>query len=124
WFAERCLGGKAVTESAPVQAPDESRNPGDIAWYKKNFPAPLVVNTAPLPTLTFTPVGADANPLFAMAWNNSATTLYAVDNTSRQLGTIDQTTGAFTPIAAINPDPGTTFTVTGLTFDRTSANVY
>ena len=55
-----------------------------------------------------------------MSFNNAATILYAVDNTSRQLGTIDQATGAFTSIGPLNPDPGTAFTVLGLTFDPTA----
>ncbi|HET8643981.1 MAG TPA: S-layer homology domain-containing protein [Vicinamibacteria bacterium] len=94
--------------------------PGDTAFYKNNFPAPLNVKTAPLATLTFTTVGANTAPLFAMTFNNSATTLYAVDNTTRQLGTINQTTGAFTSIATVAVPAG--FTVTGLAFDPTNAN--
>src|ERR1044071_3106462 len=116
WYAERCLGGAAVTDFSQYKVLPQLV-PGDIAFYKNNFPAPLNVKTAPLATLTFTQVGANAQPLFAMTFDPSATTLYAVDNTSRQLGTINQTTGAFTAIAAINPDPGTTFTVLGLAFD-------
>ena len=35
--------------------------PGDTAFYKNNFPAPLNVKTAPLATLTFTQVGPNAD---------------------------------------------------------------
>jgi hypothetical protein len=122
-YAERCLGGAAVTDYSQYREA-QGLVPGDTAFYKINFPAPLDVRTAPLPTLTFTTIGANAQPLFAMTYNVSATVLYAMDNTSRQLGTINETTGAFTSIGAINPDPGASFTLLGLAFDPTSGIAY
>jgi hypothetical protein len=119
WYAAVCLGGRAVH--------DRSANgdlagvvPGDVAFYKINFPAPLEVRTAPLPTLTFTSVGPNARFLPAIAFNPAANVLYAVDNDSRQLGTINETTGAFTVVGTINPDPGAAFGVVGLAFDATA----
>jgi hypothetical protein len=123
WYAARCLGGAAVTDYSRYTVRD-GLVPGDLAFYKNNAPAPLNLKTAPLATLSFTVVGPNVQPLFAMTFDRPATTLYAVDNTSRQLGTLNQATGVFTPIAAINPDPGAGFVVTGLAFDPTSTNVY
>ena len=119
WYADVCLGGNAVMDYSNY-AEEPGLVPGDLAFYKKNFPAPLNVMTAPLATLTFTTIGPNAQPLFAMAFNPAATILYAVDNTTRQFGTINEATGAFTSIANLNPDPGTAFTVLGLAFDATA----
>ena len=76
WYAERCLGGAAVTDYSQYRELPWLV-PGDTAFYKINFPAPLDVRTAPLATLTFTTVGANAQPLFAMTFDLAAATLYA-----------------------------------------------
>ena len=118
WYAERCLAGAAVIDYSQYKE-TEGLVPGDIAFYKNNFPAPQNVKTAPLATLTFTTIGPNAQPLFAMTFNPSATILYAIDNTTRQLGTINQTTGAFTSIGVVTGPAGGA-TVTGLAFDSTA----
>jgi hypothetical protein len=118
WYADRCLGGAAVRDHSEYKEV-QGLVPGDIAFYKRNFPAPLDVKTAPLATLNFTTVGANAQPLFAMTFNRVTGTLYAIDNTTRQLGTVNQFTGAFTSIGAMGGDPGANFTVLGMAFDPT-----
>jgi hypothetical protein len=121
WYADRCLNGAAVRDYSEYKEA-QGLVPGDIAFYKGNFPAPLNVKTAPLATLNFTTVGPNAQPLFAMTFNTAATTLYAIDNTTRQLGIVNQTTGAFTSVGAMVNDPGTAFTVLGMAFDVTGGN--
>jgi hypothetical protein len=122
WYAEECLGGAAVRDYARYREA-AGLVPGDIAFYKNLFPSPTTVKTAPLATLNFTVVGPNTQPLFALAFDNTATTLYAVDNTTRQLGTLSLTTGAFTPIAAVSPFPPDA-AVTGLAFDPTGTAAY
>ena len=123
WYADRCLGGAAVRDYSQYRE-TPGLVPGDTAFYKNIFPAPLQVKTAPLATLNFTVVGPNTRPLFAMSFNPTADTLYAVDNTTRQLGTINQSTGAFTSIATLTPDPGAAFAITGLTFDPVAGDAY
>jgi hypothetical protein len=123
WYLERCVAAEVRDGSAYRELP--RLVPGDTAVYKNNFPNPQNVKTAPLATLNFTILGANARPLYAMAFDLTATTLFAVDNSSRELGTIHPTTGAFTPIAAISPDPGApAWAVTGLAVDVTTGNAY
>ncbi|HET8643980.1 MAG TPA: S-layer homology domain-containing protein [Vicinamibacteria bacterium] len=121
WYAERCLGGAAAADDSQY-AESPPLDPGDVAFFKNHMPPPQNIKTAPMGSLNFTIVGPNDRPLFAMAFNPTATTLYAVDNTSRELGTINQTTGVFTPIAALNPNPAGT--VTGLAFDPTGTAAY
>ncbi|MDH5580000.1 MAG: hypothetical protein OEZ09_16245, partial [Betaproteobacteria bacterium] len=101
-YAERCGTGLPPTE---LQALVPEVVPGDLAFYKANFPGPLELRTAPLPSLSFTTVGAQTRPLYAMAFDPFATNLYAVDDTTRELGRLDQTTGVFTSIGLLNPNP-------------------
>ena len=109
----------SVLMSGPLMAGD-GFVPGDIAFYK-SFATNSIL-TAPLPTSAFTTVGPNTQSLFALAFDNAAITLYAVDSSTRALGTIDQGTGAFTPIAVMAPNP--VGTVLGLAFDPTGPNVY
>jgi hypothetical protein len=53
----------------------------------------------------FTVLGANANPCFALDFDSSATTIWAINNTTMQTGTLDQTTGVFTPIGMVSGPP-------------------
>jgi hypothetical protein len=60
----------------------------------------------------FTPVAGNANPVYALDFDASATTLWGVHNTTLQTGTFDLTTGVFNPVGVAT---GPTTGATGLT---------
>ena len=60
---------------------------------------------------------------FAMDFDTSGTTLYAVDSNTATLGTLDQATGLFTSVAALTGDYAGG-TVTGLSADPTDGSFY
>ena len=84
---------------------------------------PDAVLTAPLPTLNYVSVGPQTRNLYAVDFDLAATTLWAIDSDSRELGTINLATGAFTPTVVVT---GLTAgsNVTGMKFDPTSTTVY
>lgn len=113
--ASRCL---------PGANPLDRRAPATLAlgtdlsyiWNLRSTPDEFL--SAPVGTLTMTPIGTPAlSPsLFAMDFDNTATTLWAIDDAIDTLGTIDIATGVFTPIGPITGVPvGHNFT--GLRFD-------
>ena len=119
-YAERCLGGQMAAEAT---VPPSGFVPGDLAYLQRLTPTPVNLMTAPLPTYTFTTIGPNARSTFAMDFDNTATTLYAIDNVTRELGTINLNTGAFTVVAPVQGIPAG-LNVRGLRFDPTSTNVY
>ena len=59
-----------------------------------------------------------SQPFFALEHDNTTGILYAVDNTTRQLGTLDKTTAAFTPLFTLTGFLlAGTENVTGLAFN-------
>jgi hypothetical protein len=118
-YFERCSTGRAA---APAPAPS-GFVPGDLAYLQRLTPAPQTLMTAPLPTYTFTTIGPNSMATFAMDFDNTATILYGIDNVSRQLGTFNLNTGAFTAIAPVQGIPAG-LNVRGLRFDPTSTSVY
>jgi hypothetical protein len=122
WYADECLGGVRAPEGEPAAGP--AFVPGDL-FYIHNVRAagPFLqsVVTAPIPTLTYTLLGPNTRPVFAMDFDNAAQVLWGIDNTTRELGTYNLTNGVFTPTGLVT---GTTDTLTGLKFDPTSNTVY
>ena len=109
-----------------VPAHPANRVPGDLMYYKNNAggPSPMSLMTAPLPTYNFTVIGPLPRNIFAMDFDNSATELWGIDDATRELGTINLSTGAFTTVGVLSPPlPGTTFVV-GMSFDPTSSAIY
>jgi hypothetical protein len=134
WFMALCREPFAEFEP-PAAGP--WRVPGDTAIYLANFSTNAALNrrllSAPLPTVNYTNIApCGANPLNIFAWDFdlAANTLWAIDSacstgtcTGRDLGTVNLTTGVFTPTVQITgPPAGTNFS--GLKFDPTSSNVY
>ena len=123
WYFQECLGGVAPlrTEIPAADAPDV---PGDL-FFLHNIRAAgqfaSSVYTAPIPTYTFTLLGPNNLTIFAMDFNNAATTLYGINNTTRQIGTYSLTTGAFTPTATVSGIPAAD-NMSGLKFDPTESN--
>lgn len=118
-YAEQCLGG-VVTSPSSVDSldPTDTAFAVDIGFVSDNFIS-HVLNNFPGQTV----LGANAQPLFAMDFDETATTLYAIDNTSRQLGTLSLANGAFTPIAAVTGVPDAE-NMSGLAIDPSTGTAY
>jgi hypothetical protein len=125
WYLTECLGGIPPITATRIAGP--WRVPGDL-FYLHNVRAagqfPNSVYTSPIPTYTFTLLGANANLNFATDFDNGATTFYGINNTTRELGTYDLTTGAWTSLGATTGLPPAPATISGLKFDPTSTTVY
>lgn len=83
----------------------------DIGYVSDNF-VTFTLNNWPGQTV----VGTSTNAYYGMDFDLTATTLYALEDTTDQLGTIDLTSGAFTPLVSCPPGGGAA-NWTGLTID-------
>jgi hypothetical protein len=97
---------------------------GDPAFHVDLRSTPDRLMTFSLPNANTATLVANtlSQPFFALEHDNTTGILYAVDNTTRQLGTLDKTTAVFTPLFTIT---GFTLTgtenVTGLAFQTSFA---
>jgi hypothetical protein len=98
--------------------PTDTAYAQDIGFVSDNFVS-HVLNDFPGQTV----IGPNARPFFAMDFDETATTLYAIDNTSRELGTYNLATGAFTPIAVVTGIPAAD-NISGLTIDPRTGVAY
>lgn len=111
-YAQYC-----IEEVAPAPWVRSDLDPGDVAYAQDiGFVSDNFVVHAQNDFPGQTPIGPNTRPLFAMDFDPTGTTLYAIDNTSRELGTYDLTTGAFTPIAVVSGIPAAD-NMSGLTID-------
>jgi uncharacterized repeat protein (TIGR01451 family) len=126
WFLDECLGGVRPTSPGDPAAAAENMVPGDL-FYLHNIRGagtpPFSLYTAPIPTYTFTTLGTNNLPIFAVDFDLPATTLWGINNTTRGLGTYNLTTGAFTQTVVTTGIPAAE-TISGLKFDPTSSTVY
>jgi hypothetical protein len=98
--------------------PTDTAYAQDIGFVSDNFVS-HVLNDFPGQTV----IGPNARPFFAMDFDETATTLYAIDNTTRELGTYNLATGAFTPIAVVTGIPAAD-NISGLTIDPRTGVAY
>jgi len=140
WNAEKLAGECAAYADSPLAEPAEA-----LACYD-HVPEPAVFNMpfAPGDTgyaqdigyvsdnfVTFTldnfagqtVVGTSSNAYYGMDFDPSATTLYALNDSTDQLGTINLTTGAFTGLVPCPPGGGAA-NWTGLTIDPINGTFY
>jgi hypothetical protein len=68
-------------------------------------------------------IGPNARPIFAMDFDRTGETLYAIDNTSRELGTYDLANGAFITITTVSGIP-VADNISGLTIDPQTGTAY
>lgn len=96
-YAEQCLG-----QVNPMPASAGALDPTDIAYVFEMRNRDEIVTHAlnNFPTQTQVTAGATA-AYYGWDFDAAATTLYAHDTTSGQLGTINTSTGAFTPIGSL-----------------------
>ena len=133
WYVEECLGG--VPPAFAPAAPGPWLQPGDTQYIMNirgagTFPDSLV--TAPVPTLTYTLVGAQppSRDFYAVDFDLAAQVLWGIDSAcnplpcvGRTYGTFNLTTGAFTPVGTI-AGPPTDVNFSSMKFDPTTGVVY
>lgn len=118
-YAEFCLTDKSLLNelpSADILAPTDTGYAQDIGYISDNFVSFTLNNFTGQTVL-----GTSTNVYYGMDFDPSATTLYALENATAQLGTINTANGAFTPLVAA-PAPGGSWT--GLSIDPTDGTFY
>jgi hypothetical protein len=121
-YAAQCRAGlEALRPPAMPQAP-QTAGTAYFLNLRSGGPFGQQLLNAPFPTLSYVSVGPQAAPIFAMDFDPSATTLYGIDNASRNLGTISTSTGAFTPAVPVTGVAGDT--ISGMSIDPTTGTVY
>ena len=111
WDLTEVAAGKA-------NAPTDIGFAQDIGYISDNFVS------FPLNDFTGqTVVGTNAVPYYGIDFDPTATTLYALNDTTDQLGTIDLATGAFTGLVSCPPGGGAA-NWTGLAIDPVSGVFY
>lgn len=88
----------------------------DIGYISDNFVS-FPLDNFPGQTV----IGTNVNAMYGMDFDPTGTTLYALNDTTDQLGTIDLATGAFTALVAC-PHPSANWT--GLTIDPATGTFY
>ncbi len=99
-----------------IFAPTDMGYAQDIGYISDNFVS-FTLNDFPGQTT----VGTNTDAYYGMDFDLAATTLYALNDTTGQLGTIDLSTGAFTGLVPCTPPSGSW---TGLTIDPSSDDFY
>lgn len=120
-YAESCLGEvyrSQTGSNGQALVPTHTAFALDIGFISDNFVSHQL-NDFPGQTV----LGSNSQQLFAMDFDPTATTLYALDNSSRELGTLDLANGDFNSIAVVSGIP-ITDTITGLTIDPASGDAY
>jgi hypothetical protein len=118
-YAEYCMSTVPISlnHNASPLAPFDTGYALDIGFVSDNF-VTFVLNDFPGQSV----IGENTMALFGMDFDPTATILYALDNAGQQLGTLDLTSGEFTPIGTSLPQPGHTWS--GLTIDPVSGTFY
>jgi hypothetical protein len=116
WWPAAC--GHLIPESArnPPRRPD-LLPAGDPTFHVNLRSTPDQLMTFALPNANTATLVANtaSQPFFGVEHDNNTQILYAVDNATRQLGTLDKTTAVFTSLVTITGLPAAE-NVTGLAF--------
>ena len=116
----------------PAEAPASSPSNPTSTGYTLNLRTPdrnlkrFTLNNWPGQTV----VGAQAANIYALDFDTTATTLYALNTSTNELGTLSTTTGVFTSIVACPAPAAGTWTglsidpVTDVFYASTAANLY
>lgn len=118
-YAEFCTTDKSLLNeisSAGIKAPTDTGYAQDIGFISDNFVSFALNNFTGQSIL-----GTSTNAYYGMDFDPSGTTLYALEDTTGQLGTINVANGAFTPLVAA-PAPGGSWS--GLSIDPTDGTFY
>ncbi|MCB8921337.1 MAG: carboxypeptidase regulatory-like domain-containing protein [Ardenticatenaceae bacterium] len=118
-YAEFCATNKSLLEpvaSNGLLDPTDIGYAQDIGFISDNFVS-FTLNDFTGQTV----VGTTTNVYYGMDFDAAGTTLYALEDTTGMLGSIDVATGAFTPLVSA-PAPGGNWT--GLSIDPTDNTFY
>lgn len=121
-YAEQCLGqqaapGNVLSVESPTSTGYKYDMRNNVGLYSYE------VGTFPTQTFIAAPFPAGQNT-YAMDFDASGTTLWSIQNTSLVLGTIDTTSGVFTPVTpAVAPIPAGQ-SITDLTIDPITNTFY
>jgi hypothetical protein len=117
-YAEFCV------QSVPEPWVSENFDPTDTAFAQDiGFVSDNFVSHALNDFTGQAVIGPNAQTIFAMDFDQTGTILYAIDNTSRELGTYNLATGAFTAIATVSDIP-VADNISGLTIDPATGTAY
>ncbi len=110
WYAQECLSPmNPLLDTSPAsRAPTDTAFAQDIGFVSDNF-VTHTLNNFPGQTI----LGTQIRALFGYDFDQTATTLYALENDSQELGTISLT-GAFTAIGPSVPLAGHTWSGLGI----------
>lgn len=116
-----CVGARPAE---PGRGPQTSPlAPGDTAWAWDFFSGdlgPHTLNDFP----GFSPVGSNLGLLFALDFDPTATTLYALDSDPMEFGTLSQANATFTPIGPSAPTQPGQDLWSGLTIHPVTGTIY
>jgi hypothetical protein len=120
WWPAAC--GYLIPDSIRNAPPGAPNTLGDPAFHVDLRSTPDRLMTFALPNANTATLVANtlSQPFFGLEHDNTTGILYAVDNTTRQLGTLNKTTGVFTSVVTITGLPAAE-NVTGLAFQTSFA---
>ena len=115
WYAAACgwmhKGASAGAANGVLRVPGDPAFHIDLRATPDNFQTFLLPNANAATTIAPTA----SQPFYGLEHDNGTGVLYAVDNTTKQLGTINKATAAFTSLVTIT-GMGAAETATGLAF--------
>ncbi|MFZ0547617.1 MAG: hypothetical protein WAM60_19375 [Candidatus Promineifilaceae bacterium] len=115
-YAEQCMGNVDTIPWATNSVPTDTAYALDIR--NDNFVSHVLNDFAGQTIL-----GINTGAIYAMDFDETATTLYAIDNTTRELGTLSLANGAFSSVAVVSGVP-ITDNISGLTIDPSTGTAY
>jgi len=116
--AAACPVSMPVIETSGIMAPTDIGYALDIGYVSDNFVS-FALNDFPGQTT----IGTNADPFYGMDFDVDGEVLWALNDTTGQLGTIDLTSGAFTAVVPCPPGGGAA-NWTGMTIDPVTGTVY
>ena len=116
--AAACPVSMPVIETSGIMAPDDIGYALDIGYVSDNFVS-FALNNFPGQTI----IGTNATAFYGMDFDPSGEVLWALNDVTDELGTIDLTTGAFTGVVPCPPGGGAA-NWTGMTIDPVTGTVY
>ncbi len=116
--AAACPISVPIKKATGIQAPTDIGYAQDIGYISDNFVS-FALNNFPGQTV----IGTNATAFYGMDFDEDGEVLYALSDTTDQLGTIDLTTGAFTAVVPCPPGGGAA-NWTGLTIDPVNGTFF
>ncbi len=116
--AKSCGSSQSMVQASIPMGPTDIGYAQDIGYVSDNFVS-FTLDDFTGQTI----IGTNTDAYYGMDFDQSGTVLYALNDTTDQLGTINLTTGAFTALVACPPGGGAD-NWTGLSIDPTTNEFY